>query len=83
VTAYKANPNFEQEKRDAVDMLVRAVTAADQLSTVLQFVAFQTGAKGNHPLPYTKAKLTLNRCTAFFCRKIITTQCLLRSRYPG
>lgn len=43
--AYKANPNFDQEKKDAVDMLVRAVTAVDMLSPALEFVAFQTGAK--------------------------------------
>ncbi|EXJ56083.1 hypothetical protein A1O7_09014 [Cladophialophora yegresii CBS 114405] len=43
--AYKANTNFQQEKKDAVDMVVRAVTAVDMLSPVLQFVAFQTGAK--------------------------------------
>lgn len=30
-------------------MLVRAVTAVDQLSPVLQFVAFQTGAKVANP----------------------------------
>ncbi|KAK4936388.1 hypothetical protein LTR10_022714 [Elasticomyces elasticus] len=43
--AYKASTNFEQEKKDAVDMLSRSITAVDRLSPVLEFVAFQTGAK--------------------------------------
>jgi hypothetical protein len=54
VTAYKANPDFQREKKDAVDMLVRAVTAVDQLSPVLQFVAFQTGAKVAHSPLFTE-----------------------------
>lgn len=44
-TAYKTNTDFEQERRDAIDMLARSVTAIDQLSSKLEFVAFQTGAK--------------------------------------
>lgn len=44
-TAYKANTDFQQEKKDAVDMLARSITAVDRLSSKLQFVAFQTGAK--------------------------------------
>ncbi|KAB5560328.1 hypothetical protein GE09DRAFT_961497 [Coniochaeta sp. 2T2.1] len=43
--AYKANTDFQQEKKDAVDMLARSITAIDRLSRQLQFVAFQTGAK--------------------------------------
>ncbi|KIW86632.1 uncharacterized protein Z519_12757 [Cladophialophora bantiana CBS 173.52] len=43
--AYKANPNFEQEKKDAVDMLSRSIIAVDELSPVLECIAFQTGAK--------------------------------------
>ncbi|EXJ84554.1 hypothetical protein A1O3_05223 [Capronia epimyces CBS 606.96] len=43
--AYKANTDFEQEKKDAVDMLARSITAVDKLSPVLKVVAFQTGAK--------------------------------------
>jgi hypothetical protein len=44
-TAYKANTNFQEEKKDAVDMLERSITAVDRLSSKMQFVAFQTGAK--------------------------------------
>lgn len=44
-SAYKANINFEQEKKYAVDMVRRSITAIDRLSMKLEFVAFQTGAK--------------------------------------
>ncbi len=53
--AYKTNPDFDREKKDAVDMLARAISAVDQLSDRLQFVAFQTGAKVGTPSPWQTA----------------------------
>ncbi|KAK5019483.1 hypothetical protein LTR16_000510 [Cryomyces antarcticus] len=43
--AYKANHDLHKELQDAVDMFRRAITAIDHLSSGLEFVVLQTGAK--------------------------------------
>ncbi|KFY76853.1 hypothetical protein V499_03631 [Pseudogymnoascus sp. VKM F-103] len=62
--AYKASSDLLQEYKDAVEMFKRSTTAMDHLSSALEFVVLQTGAKmygchllENHPTDYIHVPL--------------------------
>ena len=64
-SAYKASTDLQQELEDAVSMLKRSTTAMDHLSSALEFVVLQTGAKmygchllENHPTDYIHVPLS-------------------------
>lgn len=62
--AYKASTDLQQEYQDAVNMFKRSIIAIDRLSSSLEFVVLQTGAKmygchllDNHPTDYIHVPL--------------------------